>query len=101
MQFTFGNLKYKKIRKIVLAVANARILAEQISIILLDSAIRQRYAVASDSLTIHFELMNGYVVLGSAKLGDREPVSSLEVKCYFDAVNKLTEIILQNPSYWS
>lgn len=67
---------------------------EQVAIALLDSSIRQRHKVLADSLTIHFQLMNGFVVLGSATLRDGEVTSLLERKCYLDAVNNLSAIII-------
>ena len=66
---------------------------EQHAIALLDSSIRQRYSVHRNKLTIHFQLIDGTVILGEASIDTESTEISLERLCYLDAIEKLILIL--------
>jgi hypothetical protein len=74
--------------------------ARKKAIALLDSSIRQRYSVSPSSLAISFQLMDGSVVLGRASFeSDQEDnTSSLERRCYLDALNMLMRLLEEEPT---
>jgi hypothetical protein len=67
--------------------------ARKRAIALLDSSIRQRYSVCRNKLTIHFQLIDGVVVLGEASIYTESTEISLERLCYLDAIAKLISLL--------